>query len=122
MVEVLHTKGTITLYEGCLNDDFVQVLEDGYYYKGHNKAQVVLFYYTYANEWSNHEHKKFFKTLENAIEWYKKSFKDRAIYQGRVWLTDGGEDYTETDEDGIVLAKDEDALNEFDNLTLYCEL
>lgn len=122
MIEVKHERATLTLYEGCLNDDHVVILEDGFKFTGHNGSTVALVYYTYANEWSNHENIRFFTTLENAMKWYKKEFRDRAVYQGRVWLTEGGdEEYEKKDEDGIVVVDDEEALNEFDNFTLYCE-
>lgn len=110
----------ITLYEGGLNDDLIRELDEKHYYKGHNKARAALFYYTYANEWCNHENVKFFKNAENAIAWYKKHFKDRAIYQGRVWLTgENAEAEGQRDDDGIIITSDDEALNEFDCLTAY---
>ena len=111
----------ITLYQGVLNDDFARVLDEKHYYKGHNRARVALFYYTFANEWSDKEGVKFFRTLENAIEWYKKTYRDRAIYQGRVWLSEDTEEERKRDDDGIIITDDDEALNEFDCLTLYCE-
>ena len=121
---------TLTLFEGVLNNDIMNITKDGYYYKNHNKATVKVVYYTYANEWSNHEHKRFFKTIIRACEWYKKNMFDRAIYQGAVWLSDEDEAIAELvnnhDFDYVIkhLTKEQkaDALNEWENLTLYCEL
>lgn len=105
-------RAKLTLFEGVLNDDHLIILEDNYYYKGHNKATCKLVYYTFATEWSNKEHKMFFKSIDNALEWYKKHLLDRVIMQGKEWAEDGGEP-----------AKDDtEAINEWENCTLYCEI
>ncbi len=123
MKTINHEQGRLTLSQGFLNDDEAIILEKGYKFTGHNGATVVIVYYTFATEWSNHEHYKFFKSLENAMAWYKRQFRDRAIYQGRVWLTEGCPDeYPEKDRDGIIITTDDDALTEFDNLTINCEI
>lgn len=104
----------LTLFEGGLNDDYVEVDKTG---------ETTLYYYTYANAWGNHEHKKTFSKIDYALDWYQRKFMDRAIYQGRVWLTEGcPEEYPKKDSDGIVITTDDDAMNEWENLTYYCEL
>lgn len=125
----MHEKINLTLFQGVLNDDNITILEDGYCYQGHNRANVKLTYYTYANEWSNHDHHKFFKSLDNACAWYKKHMLDRAIYQGACWLSDDDEALAELvnnhDFDYVMnhLTKEQkaDALNEWEALTVYCE-
>ena len=121
---------TLTLFEGVLNNDELIVLTGDYYYKGHNKAKVKIEYYTYANEWGNHKHEKYFKTLENACEWYKKNMLDRVILQGAFWLRED-EEHEELkailEDYGTALEKmteeqKQDAIDEWESLTLYCEL
>lgn len=106
-------KNNILLHQNPLTDDAVLELEQGYYYKNHNKSTVKLVYYTYANEWGDKEHVKFFKSIDTAIEWYKKNFRDRAIEQGKFWLLENGyslnNDFT-----------DDDCLNEWESLTFDC--
>lgn len=107
----MHEKATLTLHENVVSTDHITILEDKYYYVGHNKATVKLTYYTYANEWSDREHVKYFKSVDNAIEWYEKNFRDRAIDQGRIW----------SEEDGTENASEEEAINIFELCTVYCE-
>lgn len=107
-----HVKAELTLHENCLTTDKVAILEDGYYFKGHNKAQVKLYVYYYANEWGDREEVKFFKTLENALDYYKKHHKERVLEQGKAWLEEGDPEETTTDEA---------CECEWDSLTYYCE-
>ena len=72
---------TTILYQGVLNDDYV-------YARG---KSCKLVYYTFANEWSNHANTKVFDDIEDAIEWYKTNFKDRAVEQGEQYLVEAGE-------------------------------
>lgn len=112
-------------FEGVLNDDRFLV--------NRVKGRTALVYYTYANEWGNHEHVKQFKTLSNACKWYKQNMLDRAILQGAYWLTeDGGEEYKHLKElidkdygtaiEQMTEQEKQDAINEWENMTLYCEL
>lgn len=55
------------LTTGVLNDDFVRRIKD--------KWELV--YYTYANEWSNHEHIEEFDTLDEALAFYKEKYMGR---------------------------------------------
>lgn len=117
------TRATITLYEGVLNDDRMEVLKPNLCYGGHNRATCRIVYYTFANEWANHEHARYFQTIEKAIEWYEKQFSDRVIAQGTEWLREDGEDYTlmeHTEEEQKKI--DDLAKNEWEAMTLYCEL
>ena len=57
------------LYEGVLNDDYLTIGKDGL---------VVITYFTYATEWSNHEHHKTCFDLPRALRWYMDNFPDRA--------------------------------------------
>lgn len=63
----------LTLNEGCLNDDVIEVCHKGYKFnrKGASCA-VRVKYYTYANEWSNHEHIIYATSIDKAIEKYKR--------------------------------------------------
>lgn len=124
---------TLTLFEGVLNNDELIALTGNYYYKGHNKAKVKIEYYTYANEWGNHKHEKYFKTLENACKWYKQNMPDRVVLQGAFWLSeDGGEEHKHLKElinkdygtaiEQMTEQEKQDAIDEWESLTLYCEL
>ena len=83
----------LTLFTGVLNEDNVTVLNDGYYYTGHNKSSVKLEYFTYANEWSDRKNVKFFQNLDNALTWYARKFKDRVVFQGAAWLCEDDDSY-----------------------------
>lgn len=65
-------KFTIRLYENPLTDDMMTVLNEGYAYKGHNRASVKIVWYSYANEWGDHEHELYARTIEGAIAKYQK--------------------------------------------------
>ena len=107
----MHEKARLTLHENVLTTDEAIILEDGYYYKGHNKAQVKLCIYHYANEWSDREEARYFRTLENALDYYKKHYKERVLEQGKAWLE-------EDEQDDLT---DEACESEWDTLTYYCE-
>lgn len=69
------------LFEGVLNDD--EIIE---YDKG---KRYELRYYTYANEWSNHEHIEHFASADEALAFYQAQFPDRLKAQVE-WMN---EDY-----------------------------
>ena len=58
------------LHERVLNDDFIQIADDGKIFKGGYKA--IITYYTYQNHWNDNKHIKRFRTLENAFKWINK--------------------------------------------------
>lgn len=123
---------SLVFFEGVLNDDNVIVITDDVFkYKNHNSAKVKLTYYTFANEWGNHEHNKYFKTLENACKWYKKNMLDRVILQGAYWLTEGDDEHKELEKlledystalEKMTDEQKQEAIDEWESLTLYCEL
>lgn len=71
-----------TLYEGVLNDDYITVGQDG---------SALLTYYTYATEWSNHQHEKVFNSLGDAVDYYKRQFHSRVFEQGKRWIEEDKE-------------------------------
>lgn len=107
-------KGILTLYEGVLNDDTLTLLKDGWHYRGHNNAVVKIEYYTFRNAWENDKHTRFFKTLENALKWYKKEMLDRVIEQGGYWLAESPQDEPDKIEDIL-----REKLNNREELTTY---
>ena len=123
-------KVELTLYEGVLNDDNALILKDKWYFKGHNKAQVKITVYEYATAWSDKKIERYFKTLDKALAWYEKEYRNRCILQGKAWL------YAQNDESehGVsgeidkrnyeeIVAKytDDEAISEWENMTVYCE-
>lgn len=75
----------------------------------------MLHYFTYATEWTDTEHIKKFKTLEEAIAWYEDNMRERVIAQGKYWLQEDG-----NLEENI---SDEDAINEWRTIVecvAYC--
>lgn len=56
-----------TLYQGCLNDDYIERVGGVY----------RLVYYTFANEWSNHGHVLADENLDYLINWYMSNYGDR---------------------------------------------
>lgn len=71
-----------TLYEGVLNNDYLTKYEDG---------STLLTYYTYATEWSNHQHEKSFSDIGKAVAYYKRNFHDRVFEQGKRWIEEDKE-------------------------------
>jgi hypothetical protein len=69
---------TWVLNQNALTDDTITVLEDGKCYKLPKHPRVMVKYYTYANEWGDHEHVFFATTIENALKRYRALTK-RAI-------------------------------------------
>lgn len=63
-----------TLQEGVLNDDTLYIADDGKVFSGGYVA--IVKYYTYANEWSNREHVKRFKTLKTMQAYLDKNYAD----------------------------------------------
>lgn len=118
----------ITLFQGCLNDDYAIV--------NNLTGKTTLVYYTFANSWSNNEHKLRFWSLEDACDYYRKRFPDRVILQGAWWRTDDGEteepEYQHLKElvnndwataiDKMTEMEKTDSINEWENMTTYCEI
>ena len=128
-------KVELTLFDGVLNSDEMMILKDKWYFVKHNKAQVKITFYTYANEWSDRKNERYFKTLENAVKWYKKNMLDRVILQGGVWLSESGDDDPEIKKITEIINKDYNTaiekmteeqkalcVDEWESLTLYCEI
>lgn len=74
---------SITIYEGVLNDDYIEVDSTG---------KATLVYYTFATEWSNNKHLREFFSLIDAVNWYIKNFCSRVQSQGSEWYRE----FTET--------------------------
>lgn len=63
---------TLVINEGVLNDDELLVAAKGRHF-GNNRTWVyAVRYWTYANEWCNHDHIFYAKSLDNAVKRYKK--------------------------------------------------
>lgn len=76
---------------------------------------TTLHYFTYATCWTDTEHIKKFKTLEDAIKWYEDNMRERVIEQGKYWLQEDGDL-----EENIT---DDDAINEWHTIVecvAYC--
>ena len=65
-----HTEYELVLQEGVLNDDTLYKAEQNWYFGKNPRFKFCVIYYTYANEWCNHKHFFFAKTIEAAIERY----------------------------------------------------
>lgn len=62
--------------EGALNDDTLQVADEGMVFvNGHVRGKFLVTYWTFANAWCNHKHQFIAKTLENALKRYKRETK-----------------------------------------------
>ena len=62
----------------------------------------TLHYFTYATEWTDAEHVVKFKSTEQALNWYEKNMRERAVAQGKYWLQeDGDHEQNITDEDAV---------------------
>ena len=62
----------------------------------------TLHYFTYATEWTDAEHVVKFKSTEQALDWYEKNMRERAVAQGKYWLQeDGDHEQNITDEDAV---------------------
>lgn len=70
----------ITLFQGVLNDDRLEVRRDGVY--------VVV--YNYATCWSDAIERKRFDTIDWAIKWYLRHYTSRAREQGKAWRKEDG--------------------------------
>lgn len=92
-----------TLFEGVLNDDYIEVINGDACFGGDSNKKVAIHYFLYATEWTNTHKGKSFESVEKALKWYEKEFRDRAIEQGKAWL------YSERDEenDGVASEIDE---------------
>lgn len=125
----------LTLFEGVLNDDEIECLKSQYVYTGRNNARYKITFYTFANEWSDKKNERYFKTIENALKWYKKNMLDRVILQGGAWLTEDGGDGEEEAEikklidgdyntalDKMTEEQKTRCIEEWEMMTLYCEI
>lgn len=63
---------TFTLRVGDINDDHILVAASGYVFSGGYKALVKS--YTYATTWTNNEHIRRFRTLDNALKYISKHY------------------------------------------------
>ena len=62
--------------EGALNDDTLQVADEGMVFvNGHVRGKFLVTYWTFANTWCNAKHQFIAKTLENALKRYKRETK-----------------------------------------------
>ncbi len=84
-----------TLFEGVLNDDYIEVINGDACFGGDSNKKVAIHYFVYATEWTNTHKGKSFESVEKALAWYKKEFRDRAIAQGKAWLFADDEKYHE---------------------------
>ena len=84
------------LARNVVSDDTIERIEGGYY-KGHNKSNVCVTYNLFANEWSDNAYVKFFKSVDAAIDWYKKKFAVRAIEFQRTELGEEANDFSDSD-------------------------
>lgn len=107
-------KASAILHENCLTDDIIEVLNDGWVYTGHNGANVKITYYTYANEWSDKEHEKYFKSIDNAINWYKKNMLERVKDMGKYWA------YDNRDTEEADTLTDDDFIYEWEDIVSCC--
>jgi hypothetical protein len=70
------------LREGVLNDDYMNIADNGKVFKGGYIA--IIYYYTYANEWSNREHVVSFRkhdALQKYLSKYYSDFTEQIEYK-----------------------------------------
>lgn len=78
----------IELHENVVSTDYIE--------------GSTLHYFTYATEWTDAEHVVKFKSTEQALDWYEKNMRERAVAQGKYWLQeDGDHEQNITDEDAV---------------------
>lgn len=65
-------KATFVINEGVLNDDELIVAAKGYRIGNNRRYVCAVRYWTYANEWCNHEHTFRATSVENALRRYVK--------------------------------------------------
>lgn len=65
----------IVLDEYGLNDNTMIIAPEGYHFNGNPKHTVLVYYYTYCNEWCNHEHHFFAESIDNALKRYFRLMK-----------------------------------------------
>lgn len=76
-----------TLSTGVLNDDIITVTSQG----------IVVVYYTYATEWSDHKHIERFDSVTEALDFYRKTFGARLDSEAQYLSEVEGEDTTTED-------------------------
>lgn len=125
----------LTLFEGVLNSDEIEILKSQYAYRLKSCPRVKIEFYTFATEWSDKKNTRYFKTKENALKWYKKIMLDRVILQGGAWLSESGDDDPEIKKITEIINGDYNTaiekmteeqkalcVDEWEALTLYCEI
>jgi hypothetical protein len=65
---------TITLNERPLNDDIAYITDAGKVFSG--QLVAIVEYFTFANEWNDHKHRKGFKTIEALQKFVAKRYPD----------------------------------------------
>ena len=70
---------TFILRERPLNDDTLYIADAGKVFPG--QLEAILEYYTFANEWSDHKHRRGFKTLEAMYTYIDKHYPD---FEGEI--------------------------------------
>lgn len=77
---------TFTLRVGGINDDYIEVARKGYVFSGGYKA--ILKSYTYATPWTNNEHIRRFRTLDNALKYISKHYDEYKCIECGLHLDD----------------------------------
>ena len=65
-----HVEYSLVLEQGALNDDTLYKIEKGWHYGNNPRNKFCVVYWTYANEWCNHQHHFYAQSIEAAIERY----------------------------------------------------
>lgn len=65
----------VTLYEGVLNDDTMEICERGKCFKLPKHPTVRVTYWTYASEYHNNKNVFYACSVENALLRYKRETK-----------------------------------------------
>lgn len=63
------------LFQGVLNDDTIEICDEGKCFNLPKHPTVRVTYWTYANEWSNRKHVFYACSVENAVKRYKRETK-----------------------------------------------
>lgn len=88
----------LVINEGALNDDELLVAVKGYHFGRNRKWVYAVRYWTYANEWCNHEHIFYAESVENALKRYEKETKrevDEDMYSSLIMCADACRNYGE---------------------------
>lgn len=93
--------------DACLNTDEIHKLVDGRY---------LVVVWLYANEWSNRPTYTVKNTLEEAMDYYKDNYTERAKEWGRASIEEWRKSEGLTDEEATTL----DPLNEWEDVVSLC--